>query len=80
MNNKLIIAATLPILITLGLQAYMLYQLNKQVSHLSGQINQARSPQMALPTFSTFTPVNPGCEINLYDSRTDLFWATSGAY
>lgn len=61
MNNKLIITVTLPILMTLGLQAYMLFQLNKQVYHLSGQINQASNSQITVPKFSSFTPLEPRC-------------------
>jgi hypothetical protein len=71
MNNKLIMAVILPVLITLGLQAYMLFQLNKQVYYLTGQLNQTSGPQMTSPTFSTFTPTNPGCRNKLVDSRSE---------
>ncbi len=61
----------LPVLIALGLQAYMLFQLNKQVHYLNRQLNQTLSLQSTSPTFSTFTPANPGCENKLFDSRSE---------
>jgi hypothetical protein len=80
MSNKIIMTVTLLVLITLGLQTYMLFQLNKQIYRLSGQLNQASGPQIILPTFSNFTPANPGCENKLFDSRAEPLRAISGAY
>jgi len=63
MNNKLIVAVIiLPVLITLSIQAYMLFQLNNQIYYLSGQINKTDNMPISLSKFSTITPSNSGCE------------------
>jgi len=77
MNNKLITAIILPVLLTLGIQAYMLFRLNTQVYFLSGQISNLQSKS---PTFSTFSPANPYCDNKLFDNRAEALQATSGAY
>ena len=80
MNNKLITAIILPVLLTLGIQAYMLFRLNTQVYFLSGQINQISNLQSKSPTFSTFSPANPYCDNKLFDNRAEALRATSEAY
>jgi HSP20 family protein len=49
-NNRIIIALAAVLVIILGIQAYMIFQLNDRLNQLSGQENQAGSPQLKIPT------------------------------
>jgi hypothetical protein len=45
-NNRIIAAIVAVLVIILGIQAYMIFQLNDRLKQLSGQENQASSPQI----------------------------------
>lgn len=43
-NNRIIVALAVVLVIALGIQAYMIFQLNNRLKQLSGEENQADSP------------------------------------
>ena len=48
-NNRIIVALAAVLVIILGIQAYMIFQLNDRLNQLSGEENQAGSPQIKIP-------------------------------
>ena len=48
-NNRIIIALAAVLVIILGIQAYMIFQLNDRLNQLNGQENLAGSPQLKIP-------------------------------
>ncbi len=49
-NNRIIVAIAAVLVIILGIQAYMIFQLNDRLEQLNGQENVASSPQLKIPT------------------------------
>jgi HSP20 family protein len=54
-NNRIIAAIAAVLVIILGIQAYMIFQLNDRLKQLSGQENQASSPQIKTPKLPNLT-------------------------
>lgn len=48
-NNRILVALAAILVIILGIQAYMIFQLNDRLNQLSGEENQAGSPQIKIP-------------------------------
>ena len=60
-NNKLVIAVIIPILITSSLQAYGLFELNNEVNRLNELLGNESSSKIILPKYSSSTLKNQGC-------------------
>lgn len=57
MKNETIAAIAAALVIVLGIQAYITFRLNDRLNQLSGQNNQASSPQIKIPKLSN--PISP---------------------
>jgi hypothetical protein len=62
MKSKFIVVVFFPILITLGIQAVMLFQLSEQINLLTVQVNQNGSSQISLPNLPTLMLPKQECE------------------
>jgi len=54
-RNKIMVAIAIALVITLGIQSYVMYQLNDSLKQLSGQENRAGDPQAKIPKLPNLT-------------------------
>ena len=53
-KNRIIVAIAAVLVIVLGIQSYIMFRLNDRLNQLSGQENQAGSPQIKIPKLPKF--------------------------
>ena len=68
-KNKIIVAIAAVLIVVLGVQAYMIFQLNDRLKQLSGPENQAGSPQIKLPKLPNLTFPKPGQDDELFKDQ-----------
>lgn len=68
-KNKIIVAIAAGLVIVLGIQAYMIFQLNDRLKQLSGPENQAGSPQIKLPKLPDLTFPKPGQDDEIFKDQ-----------
>jgi hypothetical protein len=54
-KNRIIVAIAAVLVIVLGIQFYIMFRLNDRLNQLSGQENQADSPQIKIPKLPNLT-------------------------
>ena len=65
-ENRIIVAIAAVLAIALGIQSYMMFRLNDRLNQLSGQENQAGSPQIKIPKLPHLTLPKPGSDAELF--------------
>ena len=65
-NNRIIVALAGVLVIVLGIQAYMIFQLNDRLKQLTGQENLVGSPQLKIPKLPNLTFPGKGQEDELF--------------
>jgi len=70
-KNRIIVAIAVVLVIVLGIQSYVMLQLNDRLNQLSGQSNQVGSPQIKIPKLPNLTFPKPGQDDELFK---DLPW------
>ncbi len=68
-KNQIIVVITAVLVILMGIQAYMIFQLNGRLKQLSGQENQVGSPQANMPKLPDFTIPKPGPDDELFKGQ-----------
>jgi HSP20 family molecular chaperone IbpA len=61
-RNKIMVAIAIALVIALGIQSYVMYQLNNSLKQLIGQENRAGSPQAKIPKLPNLTLPKPGSD------------------
>jgi len=59
-KNRIIVAIAAVLVVVLGIQFYIMFRLNDRLKQLSGQENQADSPQIQIPKLPNLTFPKPG--------------------
>ena len=65
-KNRIIVAIAAVLVIVLGIQSYMMFQLNDRLNQLSGQENQAGSHRIKTPKLPNLTFPKPGQDEELF--------------
>ncbi|MDD1614646.1 MAG: hypothetical protein LUP98_08340 [Methylococcaceae bacterium] len=65
-KNRIIVAIAAVLVIVLGIQSYIMFRLNDRLNQLSGQENQAGSPQIKIPKLPNLTFPKPGQDDELF--------------
>ena len=71
MKNPMFVTVIIPVVIALAIQAYMMFQLTKQVSQLNALIRPPGSQKLEMPNFPIFTPAKPCCESDVFEGRRE---------
>lgn len=69
-NKRIIIVITAVLVIVLGIQSYMMLQLNDRLNQLSGQEKQAGSPQIKIPKLPDLNFPKPGLDDELFKDHS----------
>ena len=65
-KNRIIVVLAAVLVIALGIQSYMMFQLNDRLNQLSGQENQVGSLQIKIPKLLNLTFPKPGQDGELF--------------
>ncbi|MDD5323199.1 MAG: Hsp20/alpha crystallin family protein [Methylococcales bacterium] len=68
-KNPIIFAIAAVLVIVLGIQAYMIFQLNDRLQQLGGQENQAGSPQLKIPKLPHLNFPKQGSDDELFKDQ-----------